>query len=205
MRDGDIRDWASPHRQSRQTPPAIAPVLPRRRRIIESDDDDEEQPVGLQPQNANAIDQPMPQLDPPLPRPALPPPDVVLLDTSESDDMYVYNAAMLPPLEQAPQVRSVRETSTETTPARARRVPDRSNTGRRAASRCRFEEEAEESTDVSDDNSRDCIESDTSARRLYHDAMLGVRNARNARAQMRRITTSCPVCAIFAEYLAHFV
>ena len=70
--------------------------------------------------------------------------------------------------------------------------------------RRRIAGEAEES-ELEDDNSSECIESDTNAQQLYREAILGVRNARNSRIHMRSHTTPCNVCAIFAQYLLHFI
>ena len=70
--------------------------------------------------------------------------------------------------------------------------------------RMRLEAAAEESA-ASDDDSSDCIESDTNAQDLYRSAIRGVRNARQARQQIRSVTEHCPVCSRFAAFLAHFM
>jgi hypothetical protein len=70
--------------------------------------------------------------------------------------------------------------------------------------RRRLEAEAVESA-ASDDPSSECIESDTDAQDLYRSAIRGVRNARQARQQIRSATQHCPVCAKFAAFIAHFI
>ena len=52
---------------------------------------------------------------------------------------------------------------------------------------------------------RQCVETDTGAQDLYRDAILGIRNARNARAQLRSSTAPCPVCALFAAFIRHYM
>jgi hypothetical protein len=69
--------------------------------------------------------------------------------------------------------------------------------------RRRLEAAAVESA-ASNDESSDCIESDTNAQDLYRSAIRGVRNARHARQQIRSVTEHCPVCSKFAVFLAHF-
>ena len=66
-------------------------------------------------------------------------------------------------------------------------------------------EAAAAESDLEDDDSSECVESDTNAQQLYREAILGVRNARNSRHQLRSQTTPCNVCALFAQYLQHFV
>jgi hypothetical protein len=56
-----------------------------------------------------------------------------------------------------------------------------------------------------DDPSSECVESDTDAQDLYRSAIRGVRNARQARQQIRSATEHCPVCAKFAAFIAHFM
>jgi hypothetical protein len=63
--------------------------------------------------------------------------------------------------------------------------------------------EAEE-TDSTDDSSV-CDESEPDAQCLYRQAINGVRNASNARTNLRRATMNCPVCAQFAAFLQHFL
>jgi len=64
--------------------------------------------------------------------------------------------------------------------------------------------EAEETSDTGS-SSANCNESDTDAQDLYRQAITGVRNAGNARSNLRRSSMHCPVCAKFAEYLQHFI
>jgi hypothetical protein len=72
--------------------------------------------------------------------------------------------------------------------------------------RRRLEAEAEESSACDcDDQSSECIESDTDAQDLYRSAIRGVRNARQARQEIRSATEHCPVCAKFAAFLANFL
>jgi len=56
-----------------------------------------------------------------------------------------------------------------------------------------------------DDPSSECIESESDAQDLYRSAIRGVRNARQARQQIRSATQHCPVCAKFAAFIAHFI
>jgi hypothetical protein len=70
--------------------------------------------------------------------------------------------------------------------------------------RRRLEAAAVES-DASDDDSSECIESDTNAQDLYRSAIRGVRNARQARQHIRTDTEHCHVCSKFAAFIANFV
>ena len=70
--------------------------------------------------------------------------------------------------------------------------------------RRRLEAEAVESA-AGDDPSSECIESESDAQDLYRSAIRGVRNARQARQQIRSATQHCPVCAKFAAFIAHFI
>lgn len=214
MRNGDIRNWVSPERHNQQPPPAPTahpPSLhPRRRRIIESDDSTEaQQTMDLPPQYDNINQTPMlhPEGDATKRQPGHPAPplqDIVLLQTSESDDMYVMNhRAPNPPQDAPPQLPRNRRASEVPAP-RSRRTPVRGRQGLRRT-RQQFEAAASESSDDMDDDSSQCIESDTNAQMQYREAIMGVRSARMARAQMRASTTLCPVCALFADFLAHFV
>jgi hypothetical protein len=74
---------------------------------------------------------------------------------------------------------------------------------RTRAQRRRLEAVASESSG-SDDSSA-CSESDEDAQQLYRDAIRGVRNARQARTQVRTATQHCVVCSTFAKYLANFL
>jgi hypothetical protein len=70
------------------------------------------------------------------------------------------------------------------------------------AQRRRIEAEASEST--GSDDSSSCSESDENAQQLYRDAIRGVRNARQARTQVRAATQHCVVCSTFAAFVANF-
>jgi hypothetical protein len=191
-RDGDIRTWMftqSPTARLQQCdsprsnagPPAQSPH-PRRRRIVESDSSDVPNGGGAAAVEIN---------------------DVVHL-TSDSDDGVAAAAQQIRP---AP-MQSPRATPNRRSPP-AGNIPRSSSrrqplSAARAPRRRRLEAEAEETDDVDDDSS-ECVESDTRARDLYRSAILGVRNARNARAHMRTATSVCPACALFAAFLEHFV
>ena len=211
QRNGDIRGWMSPQRSAPPQQATPSPLQPRRRRIIESDSSNEDLPVPLQPDAARIMQKlqiPPPPQSAPLPAPQAP--VIELTDDSESDDMYI-------PLPQ----QTIQQVIPPETPAqleRQRVAPQaRLSEGRRRASartaplanngrnlRRRIEAVAEES-ELEDDESSECIESDTNAQQLYREAILGVRNARNSRIHMRSNTTPCNVCAIFAQYLQHFI
>jgi hypothetical protein len=191
-RDGDIRSWMfeqSPAARLQQLgsprsnagPPAQSPH-PRRRRIVESDSSDVPKGGGAAAVETN---------------------DIVHL-TTDSDDAVAAAAQQVRP---AP-VRSPRVTPQRRAPPAGnapRPTPRRPPvTAASAPRRRRLEAEAEETTDIDDDSS-ECVESDTQARDLYRSAILGVRNARNARAHMRTATSTCPACALFAAFLEHFM
>jgi hypothetical protein len=202
MRNGDIRNWTSPLRtpghQPQQAPPdSPLPEPPRRRiRIVESDDDEQPQRDNAEevminpPQSPHsaAVQQPSPQH-------AEPAADVVHVDTSESEDIYL----LLPQSDRPPEDQLCGEglPSPATSTAHSRRYPVR------ASRRRRFEASAEETSAV--DDSSECVETDTGAQDLYRDAILGIRNARNARAQLRSSTAPCPVCALFAAFIRHYM
>ena len=202
MRNGDIRNWTSPLRprghQPQQLPPdSPLPEPPRRRiRIVESDDDqqpqrDNAEEVMINPSQSTppaAVQQPSPQH-------ALPAADVVHVDTSESEDIYL----LLPQSNQPQEDQLCGEVlhSPASPPAHRGRYPDRAHRRRR------FEASAVETS--ADDDSSECIESDTGAQDLYREAILGIRNARNARAQLRSSTAPCPVCALFAAFIRHYM
>ncbi len=65
--------------------------------------------------------------------------------------------------------------------------------------------EASTNDDHTSDYSSDCIEMDTNGADLYRQAVSSLRNANNARNQLRAATTNCRVCAQFAAYLQHFL
>lgn len=192
-RDGDIRSWMfaqSPTARLQQlgsprsnaNPPAQSPH-PRRRRIVDSDSSDVPNGGGAAAVETN---------------------DIVHL-TSDSDDGVAAAAQQVRPAPvQSPRVTPQRRAPLAGNAPRplSRRQP---LPAARAPRRRRLEAEAEETTDVDDDNSSECVESDTQARDLYRSAILGVRNARNARAHMRTATSTCPACALFAAFLEHFM
>jgi hypothetical protein len=130
---------------------------------------------------------------PPQPQHPIAVADVVHVDTSESEDMYM----LLPHPRQTREDQPRREglDSPELPPANRRRNPVRANR------RPRFEAAAADD----DDDSSHCIESDTDAQRLYRDDILGLRSARNARSQLRSDSASCPACALFAAFKRHFL
>lgn len=68
----------------------------------------------------------------------------------------------------------------------------------------RLDSEVSESSALTDSDST-CYETDTNARSQYRDAILGVRNANQARQQVRARTQVCPTCARFASFLANFM
>ncbi len=90
-------------------------------------------------------------------------------------------------------------------PKRGRRWDPEPPARRRGRQRCRYEEEAEESSDASSDDVNECVESDSVAEDLYRSAVAGVRNAQISRQHWRATTTPCPICAKFASYLQHFL
>jgi len=210
QRNSDIRSWMSPQRTPTPQQATPSPLQQRRRRIIESDDSNEELPAPLRPNDARNNEEP----DNPLPlqanpQPAAQHPAIEVIDDSESDDMYIplpqhtrqQNALperQAQPGRQRPSPNPV-PVSRRQAPARA--APPANNVRNQ---RRRIAGEAEE-TDQEDDDSSECIESDTNAQQLYREAILGVRNARNSRLHMRSHTTPCSVCAIFAQFLQHFV
>ena len=64
--------------------------------------------------------------------------------------------------------------------------------------------EAEESSGEHDHTSS-CSESDEDAQAMYRSAIVGVRNARQSRIQVRADTQPCRICAQFAAYIANFL
>jgi hypothetical protein len=98
-----------------------------------------------------------------------------------------------------------------TTRSRRNSQPGAGATGRTSVGKKRSKKtepkfcgEASESS-TTDKPSSDCSESDADAQCLYRSAISGVRNANNARLNLRRQTVNCPVCAKFAAYLQHFL
>jgi len=198
----------SPPRMTPLQQSTPSPQQQRRRRIIESDDSNEDLPAPLQ---AIVIDEPQirppPQADP---LPAAQEQVIELSEDSESDDMYIplpqHIIQQVVSSERPGQPGRQRISPPEPVPAGRRRAPARAappaNDGRNV--RRRIAAEAEES-ELEDDDSSECIESDTNAQQLYREAILGVRNARHSRMHMRSQTTPCSVCAIFAQYIQHFM
>ena len=210
QRNNDIRSWMSPQRTTPPQQATPSPLQQRRRRIIESDSSDDNIPEPLQPNDAGHMPDPPIQPPPPAaPIPALHAPVIEVIDDSESDDMYIplpqHIIQQVVSSERPGQPGRQRISPPEPVPAGRRRAPARAappaNDGRNV--RRRIAAEAEES-ELEDDDSSECIESDTNAQEQYRSAILGIRNARNARAQMRANTTFCPHCALFAEFIAHF-
>jgi hypothetical protein len=56
-----------------------------------------------------------------------------------------------------------------------------------------------------DDESSQCVGTDTDTRSQYRDAILGVSNARRSRQQMRSGSQVCPTCALFASFMGNFI
>lgn len=212
QRNGDIRTWMSPPRNTPHQQATPSPLQQRRRRIIESDDSDAELQAPLGHNAAHIIAEPEIPLPPQEhPPPAAQAPVIELIEDSESDDMYIplpqhRTQQDAPPGRQAHPGRQrpsppqpVPRQGRRQTPARAAPPANNDRNVRR-----RIVAEAVESS-LEDDDSSECIESDTDAQQMYREAILGVRNARNNRMNMRSHTTPCSVCAIFAQYLQHFI
>jgi len=134
-------------------------------------------------------------------------PEIVALSSSSEDSMYI-------PRRQAsgganePARQTIRA---GTTRSRRNSQPGAGATGRTSVGKKRSKKtepkfcgEASESS-TTDKPSSDCSESDADAQCLYRSAISGVRNANNARLNLRRQTVNCPVCAKFAAYLQHFL
>jgi hypothetical protein len=82
---------------------------------------------------------------------------------------------------------------------------ERTRCGTQSRKSQKFTAEAEEVSTDHDSESQSCDESETNAQDLYHEAIMGVRNANHARCQLRSKTINCPVCAKFATFLQHFM
>lgn len=207
----DIRDWVSSPGESSGTPS-------RRRRVMSTSDSEEERNLSAQrplplphTQNDMINDGNQPEI---IHSDAG---DVINLSSSSEDSMYI------PPPRQQTTGGAARPARQQASGGAARPVrrniggprarvcrPDTTGKGRRCSgkkqsqkSKPNFSAEAEE-WDTTEDSS-DCDESDPDAQCLYRQAMNGVRNAGNARNNLRRATINCPVCALFAEYLQHFL
>lgn len=179
-------------------------ITPNRRRIITSDDEQPMVPENIQPpaEVPNAEHRIHVQVD-----------QAIVIASSEEDDpddMWVtprHNARRQQHDERTDNIRPLPVHAQQHRPRasppnyRMRQQQPHRNSPRQ---RRRLEAAAVE-TSASDDRSSDCIESDTDAQDLYRSAIRGVRNARQARQQMRLATEHCPVCANFAAFLAHFM
>jgi len=200
----DIRDWISSPGESNGTPS-------RRRRVMSTSDSEEERNLSAQrplplphPQNDLTNDGNQPEI---IHSDAG---DVINLTSSSEDSMYIPHprqqtsgGAARPVRQQAPggAARPVRRNiGGPRASGRGRRCNGKKQSQKKKPN---FSAEAEE-WDTTDDSS-DCDESDPDAQCLYRQAMNGVRNAGNARNNLRRATINCPVCALFAEYLQHFL
>ena len=81
---------------------------------------------------------------------------------------------------------------------------ERSRCGKSSSKLQKFTGEAEEASTDYESEFESYAESELNAQDLYHEAILGVRRANNARSQLRSDTINCPVCAKFAAFLQHF-
>jgi hypothetical protein len=210
----DIRKWLSP--KSNSTTPK------RRRRVMSTSSSDNERHAS----ETNTAAQHTPSRSAPLPiaaarihGPPLPTPiaeqqaeattsraqDVIELSSSD-DSMYIYarptggGAAVRSPKPDAEQLRS----SSQAKRRRRNTKPERSSRGKSSSQSQKFTVEAEEASTDHESECESCAESDMNAQDLYHEAIMGVRRANNARTQLRNATINCPVCAKFASYLQHF-
>ena len=218
----DIRHYFTPPRggvqQERGTPHAhgVSPTshnqqqqqhrTPNRRRIITSDDD-----LPIVAENGQAAaevpiaeHQPHDQVDP-----------AIVIESSEDDepdDIWVRPNRSTPQQQQVHQPApiqpraAIEQQQQHLASARnqRRQQPLPRQTTPRQRRRLDVPVAAEESA-ATDDDSSDCIESDTNAQDLYRAAIRGVRNARQARQQIRSVTEHCPVCSRFATFLANFI
>ena len=206
---GDIRHYLSP-------PPTNNNATPRRRRVITSDS---EVDGGGGP--AISIQQPAPvdsnRAASPRSPAAAPNSPPVHHVSSDSDSMYVAgirnprrNASQQQQSEKGHQKSAPVATRAASKSASRKATPTKGN-ARARAKRCRgsrFIGEADEAStndDHTSDYSSDCIEMDTNGADLYRQAVSGLRNANNARNQLRAATTNCRVCAKFAAFLQHFL
>jgi hypothetical protein len=209
---GDIRNYLSP-------PSASNKSTPRRRRVITSDSEEEDDIGGGEPAitNQTAIMSTGRVENATTRSPAVAPTNHPVHHVSSDDDRMYIGGTRNPRLNATQQqsVREKRETSPLTTRAMTKKVSSKdapSNvTGRARAKRSRsyryVGEASETSTDdgQTSDYSNDCIETDTNGVDLYCQAVSSLRNANNARNQLRAATTNCRVCAKFAAFLQHFL
>ena len=203
----DIRDWiTSPGSSSNGTPA-------RRRRVMSTSNSEEERNLSSQrpqqlphPQNdieinvgnqQDTVHQDANEIAPVEP-------DVIQLSSSSEDSMNIPLPTQQASGGAAPPARRIDRGMS----AAARRNGQhgrgrRCSTKRSQKSKPNFSAEAEETNTTDDSN--DCDESEPNAQCLYRQAMNGVRNARNARTNLRKSTMNCPVCAQFAAFLQHFL
>lgn len=210
QRSSDIRTWLSPPRMDPPQPATPSPMQQRRRRVIVTDDSDESEMQRIPSEAPRDITSPQVPPSPQAARPsAAPAPIMEHVDVSESDDMYIplpHPSRHVVPSEQPAHQERQRTAPPAPPSANRKRAPVRatppSNNSRNT--RRRLEAEAVESS-LDDDDSSECVESDTNAQQLYREAILGVRNARNERSIMKIQTMPCKVCSLFAQYLQHFI
>ena len=205
----DIRKWINSPSSSGGTPA-------RRIRVMTTIDSEAERdqtphrPLPLQPSQAQtaALDGDQPATEPNDAEIGAPNAlEIVALSSSSEDSMYI-------PRRQAsggasePARQTIRA---GTTRSHRNSQPGAGTTERTSVSKQiskktepKFCGEASESS-TTDKPSSDCSESDADAQCLYRSAISGVRNANNARLNLRRQTVNCPVCAKFAAYLQHFL
>lgn len=211
---GDIRNYLSP-------PPSSNRSTPRRRRVITSDSDDDalhggggpamltHQTMARSADASNRTD----TTEAPTAAPSSPPVHHV---SSDDDSMFI--AGVRNPRRNASQEQPVNirqrsapiatKASTKTATPRATQATGTTRARGKRSRSSRFVGEAtEDSTndDHTSDYSSDCIEMDTNGADLYRQAVSSLRNANNARNQLRAATTKCRVCAQFAAYLQHFL
>jgi hypothetical protein len=212
---GDIRNFLPP-------PSSSTKSTPRRRRVITSDSEDEELIGGEGPampdhQTARSASARNTESTTRSPTAAPNSPPVHVL----SDDDCMYIAGVRNPHRNAshqqhhpPGNRQQRSTpvaakaASKTATPRATQTTGTARARNKRSSSSRFVGEATEASsndDHTSDFSSDCIELDTNGADLYRQAVSSLRNANNARNQLRAATTNCRVCAQFAAYLQHFL
>jgi hypothetical protein len=213
------RDDDKENRQSQDIRQFLSPA-PRRRRVITSDSDEDEHiggggPAIQNPQSAT------PREDTIRNSSARPPAEEhsngqVHHVSSDDDSMYVPGVRNPSRNAAAQQTGRVQQISS---PQKSKRAATKTASPRATASlgpakargkrsrNSRFVGEADEdsSNDDVSDYSSDCIERDTNGADLYCQAVSSLRNANNARNQLRAATTNCRVCAKFALFLQHFL
>ena len=206
----DIRKWIS-------SPSSAGGTPARRRRVMSTSDSEAERnqtpqrPLPLQPPSTQTAilggDQ---QASVPAAASAgaAASPEVIALSSSE-DSMYIplprrqASGGVDQPARQTNRAGTTRSRGNN---QRGTGATGRSSVGNKRSKKSepKFCGEASESS-TTDKPSSDCSESDPDAQCLYRSAISGVRNATNARLNLRRQTVNCPVCAKFAAYLQHFL